>query len=405
MRFLFSLSTTAPCPAPTTLTATNITATTANLGWTVGGSETAWEYVVQAAGGAAPSGSGTATSSNPTSVTGLTTGTAYEFYVRANCGSSNYSAWVGPFAFSTVNNALNFDGVDDYVSCGAIGQSTPLMTLEVWVKPATGYGTFNSGTEPAEIISRWGAGGAGNASYRLGINSSGKAVFQVYNGSAISGVTSAATITPNVWTHLTAVRAANNNLLIYVNGVLNNSVTNSVVPQVSSYQVNLARPVVGVNYYKGLIDEVRIWNIAFNATNVTDYYNKTFSNPTDAASYLLAYYKLDETTGSTAPDASGNGNTATFHNMANDDWVASNTGVTSSLVSGLSVLPVELLAFTATARGEMAELSWQTASEENNRGFEVERATMVKTLKPSVLWKGMELRLKFQIIASWTKNQ
>jgi hypothetical protein len=38
-------------------------------------------------------------------------------------------------------------------------------------------------------------------------------------------------------------------------------------------------------------------------------------------------------------------------------------------------LPVELAAFTGTASGETVTLSWQTASETNNAGFDVERST------------------------------
>ena len=38
---------------------------------------------------------------NNQSYGGLTPGTAYKYYVRANCGSGNYSAWVGPFNFLT----------------------------------------------------------------------------------------------------------------------------------------------------------------------------------------------------------------------------------------------------------------------------------------------------------------
>ena len=47
-----------------------------------------------------------------------------------------------------------------------------------------------------------------------------------------------------------------------------------------------------------------------------------------------------------------------------------NTGIASEFT-----LPVELTTFTATTSGEAVMLQWQTASETNNAGFEVERAT------------------------------
>ena len=94
-------TTAAVCNAPTALAATNITATGAHLGWTVGGAETAWEYVVGPSPLAAPTGAGIATTTNPVLVTGLTTNTAHQFYVRANCDPGNLSPWAGPFTFTT----------------------------------------------------------------------------------------------------------------------------------------------------------------------------------------------------------------------------------------------------------------------------------------------------------------
>lgn len=87
------------CLAPTTLTA-SVASTTANIGWTAGGTETAWEYVYGISPVAIPTGAGTATSTNPTSLSGLTAATTYQFYVRANCGSM-FSEWAGPYTFTT----------------------------------------------------------------------------------------------------------------------------------------------------------------------------------------------------------------------------------------------------------------------------------------------------------------
>lgn len=104
------------CPTPTSLSASSITATSASLDWTAGGSETGWAIAVQAAGTGTPAGSGTATTNNPYSATGLTANTAYEYYVRADCGGSDYSDWAGPYSFTTACVSVstfneNFDGV------------------------------------------------------------------------------------------------------------------------------------------------------------------------------------------------------------------------------------------------------------------------------------------------------
>jgi len=100
------------CAAPTGLAATNLTTTGAQLSWT-SPSFSSWQYVVQAAGLGIPSGAGTTTpSSTNTSVTGLTPGTQYEYWVRADCdgGGTTFSPWSGPFLFATplCNNGCNY---------------------------------------------------------------------------------------------------------------------------------------------------------------------------------------------------------------------------------------------------------------------------------------------------------
>jgi hypothetical protein len=104
------------CQPPTNLYATNITKFTADIGWTQGDVETAWEYYYGVSPLTPPAGSGTATTLNPTHLTGLTESTEYQFYVRANCGTI-FSSWVGPYTFATVCGnfpvpyAQAFDGV------------------------------------------------------------------------------------------------------------------------------------------------------------------------------------------------------------------------------------------------------------------------------------------------------
>ena len=99
----FNFTTLETCPAPSALTATTITETTADLGWTENGAATVWniELVDITAGGVV---TGTTTASgvaNPYAATGLVGDNSYEFYVQADCGVDGTSAWAGPFAFAT----------------------------------------------------------------------------------------------------------------------------------------------------------------------------------------------------------------------------------------------------------------------------------------------------------------
>ena len=85
----------APCDAPTALTASNITETSAEVTW----NGTASSYEVRLAGGTAE----TVTTTSKT-FTGLTAGTAYTVEVRAVCESSN-SSWVST-SFTTQSSQV-----------------------------------------------------------------------------------------------------------------------------------------------------------------------------------------------------------------------------------------------------------------------------------------------------------
>ena len=94
------------CQQPITLTATNVLTTSAQLGWVSPGTATAWQVIALPAGSPAPTAGTTgwtAAPTNPFVLTGLTPGTAYEYYVRGNCGVvDGVSLWSGPIAFSTI---------------------------------------------------------------------------------------------------------------------------------------------------------------------------------------------------------------------------------------------------------------------------------------------------------------
>lgn len=94
------------CAAPTGLAASNPTPTSGDLTWAAG-TATSWQLAVQPAGTGLPTGAGINVTSNTITATSMTDGTtlqpstAYEYYVRSNCGDGTFSIWSGPFAFST----------------------------------------------------------------------------------------------------------------------------------------------------------------------------------------------------------------------------------------------------------------------------------------------------------------
>jgi len=116
------------CPDPTALTATNITTTSADLGWT-DATGSLWD-IEWGATGFTPTGNPniTGTTTNPHNLTGLTAQTAYDFYVRSDCGGSGTSNWVGPFTFFTGHcvpspSSVDGDGITN-VTMGTINNTT-----------------------------------------------------------------------------------------------------------------------------------------------------------------------------------------------------------------------------------------------------------------------------------------
>ncbi len=99
----FVADATPSCPQPINLTVDNIEASSATLGWTETGSAGSWNIEYGLAGFAQGSGEMiTGVTETSYALTGLETGTAYEFYVQAACSSDDNSAWSGPFAFTTL---------------------------------------------------------------------------------------------------------------------------------------------------------------------------------------------------------------------------------------------------------------------------------------------------------------
>ena len=129
------------CPAPSALIVTNLTSTTANLGWTENGTATTWNIEWDTTGFTPGTGNMiTGTTTNPHNITSLTANTTYQFYVQADCGGSGTSAWAGPFSFYTgycIPAPSSVDGLGiTNVTVGTINNTT--------VAEAGNYGDYSS---------------------------------------------------------------------------------------------------------------------------------------------------------------------------------------------------------------------------------------------------------------------
>jgi hypothetical protein len=255
----------------------------------------------------------------------------------------------------TQNNALNFDGANDYVKLGSSNlPAFNTYTIEYFVK--------NNGTdmEYDRIL--------GMSGFFFEISKNGTGLIKIYYPSC-GWVSTGHTLVLNTWTHH-AWTYDGISTKLYVNGALAFTASCSLVIPSSSWYL-------GSQYFLGengkiTIDEFRIWNYARTLGDIQANMNLELSSGTG----LVASYHFNQgVTGgnnsgvTTLNDALGNNN-GTLNGFAL-------TGSTSNWVDGASsiVLPVELLIFEGknTEGGNL--LTWLTASETQNKGFDIERST------------------------------
>ena len=86
------------------------------LNWVVGGTESSWEIQYGNSGFAINNGTIVASNINSLLIENMSETQAYDFYVRANCSSTEKSNWVGPFTIDAIPNLncivpINFSGM------------------------------------------------------------------------------------------------------------------------------------------------------------------------------------------------------------------------------------------------------------------------------------------------------
>ena len=184
----------------------------------------------------------------------------------------------GTFPFSIAGNlvgggqALAFDGIDDRVDLPFVFSGS--YTKEAWINT-------NTLTAFPNILS-------GNAS-------TGTALF-LNNGRVAAGhgpgfaqVLDPAAITAGTWVHVAVTYNAGTGVMnLYKNGVLVS--TASSVPAYTE-TVQQIGTFSGGNFFNGLIDEVRIWNVARSGADILSTMNCAL-NGTEAG--LIAYYNFNQ---------------------------------------------------------------------------------------------------------------
>ena len=146
------------CLKPTNIAASNLTVNSADVNWTEAGTASSWDVEYGQDGFAR--GDGTMVSgltSSSYSIIGLDTSTAYDVYVRADCGAGDESFWSGPMSFRTLCDVVsNLPYLENFDTYGTGSAAFPAC----WGRPVT---YTSSGTTWPSIVSRTGTSSAPNA--------------------------------------------------------------------------------------------------------------------------------------------------------------------------------------------------------------------------------------------------
>tara|TARA_R110001592_G_scaffold198978_2_gene447401 strand:+ start:2778 stop:3572 length:795 start_codon:yes stop_codon:yes gene_type:complete len=236
--------------------------------------------------------------------------------------------------------SLDFDGIDDYLTCGDANVFTPNnsgadrgFSISFWVKvPALEGGPFISKNAFFSL-------GALRYEYEVRTQFAGKPKVTFF-GNDNSGIKQSLlfddVMSADAWHHLVFtfdLADASTSIIGYIDGVQKTNGSGATYSSAGTWaavsntaaDLQLAHEGNGANYRNCKIDEFAIFDDKLSASTVTDMYNS--GTPTDLSgeSYLLGYWRNGDPNGTAAfptiTDDSSNSNDGTMTNMASGDIV------------------------------------------------------------------------------------
>jgi cysteine-rich repeat protein len=202
--------------------------------------------------------------------------------------------------------ALLFDGVDDFVAVSDPAPLAPLdmntaLTIEAWIyprNPSSGTGGVIVNKEGEYALTRWG---------------DGRITFSIANTSPGWVSVHGTYVAPaHAWTHVAFVYdAAAAQARLYIDGALHQTWAASgtigdAVPTQNELRIGGRQAAPTSQPFRGVIDEVRIWNRARTTAEIAAEFDRVIVDPAQATG-LVGYWRFDEAAGGVAFDLAADG--------------------------------------------------------------------------------------------------
>ena len=259
--------------------------------------------------------------------------------------------------------ALEFDGINDYISGTGINTGLTAVTIEAWIYHNTLPGVVQRYVtiSPEVAVLRF-DGSALGGYHELHF------YIKMANGSFFS-LRADNALTTGEWTHIAGTYDGTS-MKLYMNGVL----VKSANPAGGLFSPDGSFEFSGNSEtLDGKIDEVRIWNYVRSSQEIREKMYLTLSGTTTG---LLNYWQFNEGTGTTVADVVGAAN-GTMYNMTGDDWIASTIPFGAGASNTQIVSSTGVVTFTGT------DLSMNFTSKTGADTLVVTRIDTVANVEPA----------------------
>lgn len=260
------------------------------------------------------------------------------------------------------NFALQLDGTDDKIGILDSPELNPNtgITVEAWINATE----WNTNIYGGVIVGKQGTNPDKGYCFTAGEN--GRVEFTVSVEGLWKSVATPQLLGTNAWYHVAGVYTGSQ-VKVYINGILIG--TEDAIGDLSSgtgVVMNLGdNPTWPGRFWNGRLDEIRIWEVERTQAQLQEFLSVELNGDEEG---LVAYYPMNEGTGMTTADVSGNDNGGQLINMDEDDWVDGFQPVTADIgVTGIASPSVIGSGFSAE---EQIRIGVKNYATEELTGFE-----------------------------------